>query len=474
MIKTNKNMLDFRNTKKLLIFVMFKQEVIMDLDYLLNIERSILSSIIFEPSNADMVFGILSIEDFYLSQHQYIYNAIITLANDDLPIDETFILKILKTNKEKFDENYLVNVLVANAITNVEAYCFEVKENSKLRKLGTMSKNINKYLADELKSDDVLHAIQKEIEHIEKSSQTIIKSSHEIIQEVLDDMQLAIENGGKTNGQKSGLKSLDKIIGAFEDGDLIVIAARPSMGKTSIISTITIESLKAGNGVLIESLEMPAKKIVARLLSAKSGEYLNDIKHGLVRNKNNFNDALKFFQTKNLIISDKAYPTITELQSRIKLVLRKNPNIKTIFIDHTGKIQLLNNLRNDIEIGLITAMLKKIARDFNIRVFLLQQLNRGLEARENKRPMLSDLKNSGNIEEDADIVLGLYRESYYKQKNAENSVSHAIQNNTIEAAEIIVLKNRDGETATAKVSFEGRCSRFLDKLEIPTIIEFEG
>lgn len=118
-------------------------------------------------------------------------------------------------------------------------------------------------------------------------------------------------------------------------------------------------------------------------------------------------------------------------------------------------------------------MLKKIARDYNIRVFLLQQLNRGLESRDNKRPILSDLKNSGNIEEDADIVLGLYRDSYYKKDKKKESLYNPNQT-TVEDAEIIVLKNRDGSVGTAHVSFEGRYARFQDKKnEEPLIIEFE-
>lgn len=129
---------------------------------------------------------------------------------------------------------------------------------------------------------------------------------------------------------------------------------------------------------------------------------------------------------------------------------------------------MLGKTREDIEIGHISAMLKKIARDYNIRVFLLQQLNRGVESRDDKRPMLSDLKNSGNIEEDADIVLGLYRESYYKRKKT------SMFEKPIEDAEIIVLKNRDGEVATANVSFEGKSARFIDRKETdPIIVEFE-
>ena len=200
-------------------------------------------------------------------------------------------------------------------------------------------------------------------------------------------MKKASENGAKILGQSSGLDALDNIIGAFEDGDLIIIAARPSMGKTSIISSIATQALKEKNGVLIESLEMPRKKIVSRLIASMSGESLTDLKMGLVREISKFDKAVDFFENSDLIIHDKAYPTILELQNRIKATLRRNPNIKNIFVDHTGKIELLGKTREDIEIGHISSMLKKIARDYNIRVFLLQQLNRSLESRENKRPM---------------------------------------------------------------------------------------
>ena len=216
---------------------------------------------------------------------------------------------------------------------------------------------------------------------------------------------------------------------------------------------------------------MPRKKILSRLIAAKSGEGLGDLKKGLVKNLEKFNEAIEFFENTDLIIEDKAYPTAFELQNRIKATLRKNPNIKNIFVDHTGKILLAGKTREDIEIGHISAMLKKIARDYNIRVFLLQQLNRSLESRENKRPMLSDLKNSGNIEEDADIVLGLYRDSYYKKDKEKASM---FSQTPIEDAEVIVLKNRDGRVGRAKVSFEGKCARFINRVENePFIVEFE-
>ncbi|MCT7500177.1 hypothetical protein N5S76_10345 [Aliarcobacter cryaerophilus] len=436
---------------------------------ILNIERLVLSSIFFDYEQIFEVSLILKKDDFYLKAHQDIYQVMLALHDEGLPIDEDFIRN--RVPKEDFNDNVLIEILSAKPIVNTEAYCLEIKESSKLRKLEQLSKNIIFNVSNDKNSQDIITNIQVNIENIENETLQQIPTIRDTIKEFKADMQKALDGGAKILGQSSGLEALDNIIGAFEDGDLIVIAARPSMGKTSIISTIATKALEEGRGVLIESLEMPRKKIVSRLIAARSQESLTDLKRGLVKNKDKFNEAVEFFENSNLIIHDKAYPTILELQNRIKATLRKNPNIKNIFVDHTGKIQLLGKTREDIEIGHISAMLKKIARDNNIRVFLLQQLNRSLESRENKRPMLSDLKNSGNIEEDADIVLGLYRDSYYKKdKDKPTMLNH----DSIEDAEILVLKNRDGRVGVAKVSFEGKSARFLNRVNNePTIIEFE-
>lgn len=441
----------------------------MDFINVLSIERLILSSIIFDYEQIFEISLILKKEDFYLKAHQDIYEVMLNLQEEGLPIDEEFIKN--RVPKDNFNENILIDIISSRPITEPQAYALELKESSKLRKLDQLSKNIIFNISSEKNSQDIISNIQINIENIENETLQKAPSIKDTIKEIKADMKKASENGAKILGQSSGLDALDSIIGAFEDGDLIIIAARPSMGKTSIISAIATQALKEKNGVLIESLEMPRKKIVSRLIASMSGESLTDLKKGLVREINKFDEAVDFFENSDLIIHDKAYPTVLELQNRIKATLRRNPNIKNIFVDHTGKIELLGKTREDIEIGHISSMLKKIARDYNIRVFLLQQLNRSLESRENKRPMLSDLKNSGNIEEDADIVLGLYRDSYYKKDKDKPSI---FDKDSIEDAEILVLKNRDGRVGVAKVSFEGKCARFINKVaNEPTLIEFE-
>lgn len=432
---------------------------------LISIEKSVLSTFLFEHFLIEEYLGLLKPEDFYLIAHQKIYQVMIDLYQDDLPIDESFIRKRL-TQKEVSDK-VIIEVLSANQTSTLSAYIDEIIENSKKRSLLKLSVDIKKNLSNSnVNYDDIANNIIKNIENIQESTSNTLTSS-KLIEEFKAKMILAAENGNNIIGQKTGLKALDNKLGACEDGDLIVIAARPSMGKTAIISTIVSKIIEDNSGVLIESLEMPAIKIIQRLVAYKSGESLSDIKKGLVKNIDLYNESLKFYSNDSLlVIHDKSYPTVTQLQSRIKSTLRKNPLIKNIFVDHTGKILLDGKTREDIEIGYITSMLKKIARDYNIRVFLLQQLNRSVEARENKRPMLSDLKNSGNIEEDADIVLGLYRDSYYKEKKereASDIYSRKSKIKEVESAEIIILKNRDGEIGKVDVAFEARCARFIDE-----------
>lgn len=432
---------------------------------IINIEKTILSSLIFNYEQIYDVINIIKGNDFSHIFHEEVFNALISLHNENLPFDEDFIKEKIK--KDKYNEDLFLGIIGANPITDIKSYAYLLKEKSKIRDIEKLSKEIIfKIQSDEVSSEDLLKIINDKLivfSDREEKSQNI----NDLFEDIKNDMQKALENNHNIVGQKSGLVALDNIIGAFEEGDLIIIAARPSMGKTSFISNLVIKSLEDENGVLIESLEMPSKKILARLLAAKSNESLSDIKRGLLKNPKNFNEAIEFFKTKDLFIQDKSYPTLFELSNRIKHILRNNKNIKNVFVDHTGKIKLDGKKREDIEIGHISSELKSIAKEFKVKVYLLQQLNRALEARENKRPLLSDLKNSGNLEEDGDIVLGLYRESYYEEKKK----SLLNQDNKAEDAEIIVLKNRDGKIGTAQVSYEGKTTKFLNRKEV--IVEFE-
>lgn len=431
------------------------------------VERSVLASFLFDNTQFEEHEFLLKIEDFFLTAHQEIFRVMQYLHNNNLPIEETFILRYI--DKTQVGEQDLINLMATTAISSLTSYIDLIKEESTKRKLNKLSNEIKNDLSSELILVDEIKS--KIITYIDNLDNNFLdKYEHnnsELLAKIKQQMSDA-QNKLEKITHNTGLKNLDKILDGIDDGDLIVIAARPSMGKTSLIASIALESLQKGQGVLVESLEMPADKIMRRLLAVHSQENLSDIKNGLVKNLQKFNESMNFLETKNLIIHDETYPTLYKLQSRIRKILRKNPKIKNVFVDHTGKVQLEGKTREDIEIGHITNTLKKIAREYGIRVFLLQQLNRGVESRENKRPTLSDIKNSGNVEEDADIVLGLYRHSYYKAKE-----SNGFENDS-EDAEIIVLKNRDGALGTAKVIYERKTTSFKNKnlIDKASIIQF--
>lgn len=431
------------------------------------VERAVLASFIFDNTQFEELEFLVKVEDFFLRAHQEIFRVMQWLHTNNLPIEETFLLRYI--DKNNATDQDLINIMSANAISNLSSYIDLIKEDSTKRKLNNLSIEIKNDLANELiLVDEIKSKIVNYIDNIDNNILDKYEHNNNELLAKIKKQMLEAQNKQDKVTHNTGLKNLDKILDGIDDGDLIVIAARPSMGKTSLIASIALESIKKGYGVLIESLEMPADKIMRRLLSVHSEEYLSDIKNGLVKNLQRFNESIQFLETKNLIIHDETYPTLYKLQSRIRKTLRKNSKIKNIFIDHTGKIQLEGKTREDIEIGHITNTLKKIAREYGIRVFLLQQLNRGVESRENKRPTLSDIKNSGNVEEDADIVLGLYRHSYYKAKESNGF------ENDLEDAEIIVLKNRDGALGTAKVLYERKTTSFKNKnlLEKSSIIQF--
>lgn len=417
-----------------------------------DIERAVLATFLLDRDQFLEYQSILDISDFYLPAHQEIFKVMCYLFEKDLPIDEEFIKKY--SDKSRLNDNEIIRISTTNSIVDILSYINEIKESSKKRKINSFTNEIKHLILDNsYASEDIAKQFLQFVDHLDSNSYDQYTHTSEGLLNTIIQQMKDKENGITTKKYHTGLHSLDKILDGLDDGDLIVVAARPSMGKTSFITSVAMETLKHNEAVLIESLEMSADKIMRRFLSSYSGESISDLKNAVVSNPSRFNEAVSFLNTSNLIIEDEPYPTLFQLQSKIKKALRKNPNIKNIFVDHTGKIKLDGKTREDIEIGYITNTLKKIAREYNVRVFLLQQLNRSVESRENKRPMLSDLKNSGNIEEDADIVLGLYRDSYYnKKEEAEERVA--------EKAEIIVLKNRDGSLGTASVIFERKTATF--------------
>lgn len=420
----------------------------------INIERSVLASFMFNPELFYSYQEKLSSDDFYLPAHRYMYEAICKIVSEDKPIDDEFI-KIELDKQQRFDEDAMLEILSTTPMPSIEAYIDELRSKSQQREIASLSAMIRKMQSEKENVHDILGHIAKKVDEIsDKNCGSNIASMIDIADEFHEKFIHIADEKEKTQDLKSGIVTLDNIIGSFEPGDLVIVCARPSMGKTSFATTITNLADKRGIGVLFDSMEMTKEKLFRRLLVDRSGENLNDIKRGLVKNPEKFNKALRELRnTKNIILHDKSLLTIHQLVAKATSVFRKNPNIKYWFIDHLRYIKKDGvNISN--EISDITKMIKKVAKEYGVVAFALSQLNRANEARQNKRPQLSDLRESGAVEEDADIVIAPHRESYYNRNDP------SIPELPINEAELGVIKNRDGECNIAKCWFYGPSTSF--------------
>lgn len=427
----------------------------MENNHNINIERSILATFLFSPETFTLSQDKLLPSDFYLPAHRYMYEAMQELEREDNPIDEEFI-KIKLSKDERFDEAAMLELLSTNPLPNTDSYIETLREYAQQRELLNLSNEIRKKQSQREDVHEIIGHISKTCDEIsDKNSTCKTKSMNQIVDEFHQEFKEAAINKEYV-GYKSGITSLDNIIGAFAPGDLVVVCARPSMGKTSFATTVTNYADEHNDGVLFDSLEMKASQIVRRLHSQRADESLSDIKQGLMKSPDRFKRSLQELSTtKNIIIHDESYISIHQLVAKASIIFRKNPHIKYWFVDHLRYIKK-DGKNIPQEISEITKMIKKVAKEYGVVTFMLSQLNRANEMRQNKRPMLSDLRESGAVEEDAEIVLGLHRESYYNRNDP------SIPEEPVNEAEILVLKNRDGRSGCAKCWFDGPHTSFTN------------
>lgn len=421
--------------------------------YNLNMERAILSAIVFEPIIFESISLSIDSSTFYLPFHRHVFTAMEDLAQESKPTDEEF----LKHKLDKFgnyDELGLLDILAANPISNPEAYLGELKELSKKRKLATLATTMKMGLTEENNSsEDVISNVTKTIESIDEDN-----DSFEDIGSIVDAFELDLATAREGNDDKvlpTGIKELDAIIGGVEEGEVIIIGARPSMGKTAAVNTMMANWAEDPNcGVLFDSLEMEKKQIVRRIVSTLSDSTLYDLKKGLIKDFDKYKRSIETIKKSALIIHDKNGVNFNYLRNKAKRVLRKNPNIRVWIIDHVGEIAYSDPKFLRIEIGEVMSGVRAVAKEFGISVIVLSQLNREVTSRKSNRPTLADLRESGELEQKADKVILLHRESYYQR-------GEQVREPSITEAEMIVAKNRDGATGVAKLKFEGRCTRFI-------------
>ena len=449
----------------------------MDSVYSINIERAVLSSILFNPEELEDVLGVLKPKDFYLPAHKKIFEVMVKLHGDDMPIDEEFIRKRVDT--KDVDDSILLEILSANPITNTLAYVREIKDSSVKRELASLATTIKKVaIEDEVSANEALDTIQGELYKISTDSATSeLKDMQSITHSTLSYIEKMKKLGNKhLIGETTGFDALDRRTTGFNEGDLVIIAARPAMGKTALVLNMALKNVERGKGVIFFSLEMPAEQLMLRMLSVKTSIPLQNLRKGDMDDAqwSNLSSAFDSLNTKKLFVDDGGSVNINQLRARVrKLAQNEANNIKLVIIDYLQLMQGTGNKDRHQEVSDISRGLKMLAREMKIPIIALSQLNRGLENRPDKRPMLSDLRESGAIEQDADIIMFVYRDDVYKERDEARKEKEAKDkgedykskfiNKPEEEAEVIIGKQRNGPIGTVKLNFQKALTRFVDK-----------
>jgi len=461
----------------------------MDNMYNLNIERAVLSAIVFDPEIYEEIASKLNHQDFYLPFHQHVFTAMEDLNRTEKPIDEEF-LRTKLVGMGKFDEVAMLELLSANPISNTSAYLGEIKAKSSKRALATLATEIKKVtIEDDLPVEEVMNLVEKKLYEItQNNTNEDFRESKDITLAMMDEInRLKALGNSKLIGTDTGFRNLNEKTSGFGKGDLVIIAARPAMGKTALVLNMALKAIERDEGVAFFSLEMPAEQLMLRLLSAKTSIPLQALRVGDLQDEqwSQLSAATDEISKKKLFVDDGGYATIHHVRSKLRKLKSQHPEITVAIIDY---LQLMSGdggrEGRQQEVSEISRGLKQLARELQIPIVALSQLNRGVESRDNKRPMLSDLRESGAIEQDADIILFVYRDDVYREAQEKEKEMKAkaegkeytseFRKKSQEDAEIIIGKQRNGPTGTVELVFQKNFTRFVDKSTSPAFeIEYE-
>ncbi len=424
-------------------------------------EKSIISSILLDPEALFGAAEIVSPDDFYNAAYGKMFEAMVELNKEGKPIDLiTFQEKLMSKGlpEEMVSMEAIDNIMYFSTVSvNVKQYAKIVKEKSVLRKLIKTNEELNRLCytgAENL--DDILNRAEKTVFNLVQSRGSgDFVGIDQIVMNALDKIESASKNGGKITGLPTGFIDLDFQTSGLQPSDLVIIAARPSMGKTAFVLNIAEHlAFKKNQSVAIFSLEMSKEQLVNRMFSLESGIDAQSLRTGNLKDSEwgQLIESADVIAKSKLIIDDTPSISISELRSKCRK-FKMDQGLSLVMIDY---IQLMTGGKSESrqqEISEISRSLKAMARELSVPVIALSQLSRAVEKRDDKRPMLSDLRESGGIEQDADLVMFIYRDEYYtKEECKEPGV-----------AEIIVAKQRNGPTGTVKLAWLGNLTKFANR-----------
>ncbi|WP_117168008.1 replicative DNA helicase [Paraliobacillus sediminis] len=425
-------------------------------------EQAILGAIFLEPESMSSATELLIPSDFYRASHQRIFQVMMQLTDKGEPIDLVTVTTAL-SNAKLLDEIGGVSYLsdLANAVptaANIGYYNKIVEEKALLRRLiRTATDIVTDGFSKEDEVDEVLSEAEKNILEVSnRKNASAFKNIKDVLIDVYDNIEQLHHNDADVTGVPTGFRDLDKITSGFQRNDLIIVAARPSVGKTAFALNIAQNvAIKTDENVAIFSLEMGAEQLVNRMLCAEGNIDAQRLRTGSLEPEDwgKLTMAMGSLSNAGIFIDDTPGIRVNEIRSKCRR-LKQEHGLGMILIDYMQLIQgSASNAKENRqqEVSEISRSLKGLARELNVPLVALSQLSRGVEQRQDKRPMMSDLRESGSIEQDADIVGFLYRDDYYDQESEKQNI-----------IEIIISKQRNGPVGTVELAFVKEYNKFVD------------
>lgn len=424
-------------------------------------EQSVLGALMLDNSRLDAVLAVITEQDFYRDDHRVIFRMMLALQEAGQPMDVITLSEELHKHNE-LDRigglGYLVDM--ANntpSAANILAYANIVRERSTLRQLIIVAQEIGKSGMNPagLDSDDLLHLAEKRVAEIaeDRPKEGGLVGVNDLLKATVQRIDELFRSGSDITGVASGLTDLDQRTSGWQPGELIILAARPSMGKTALaLNFVESAMFSQKKPVVVFSMEMPSAALIMRMMSSIGRIDQGKLRNGKLTEEDwpKLSSAVAKMKDKLLFIDDTPGLNPQEMRARIKRITREHGNPGMVMVDYLQLMQIAGSSEGRTqEISEISRSLKAIAKEFECPVIALSQLNRGVEQRPNKRPMNSDLRESGAIEQDADVILFIYRDEYYHEDSPDKGI-----------AELIIGKQRNGEIGTCRAAFIGKYTRF--------------
>ena len=424
-------------------------------------EQSVLGGLLLSPDGWDVVAGVVVDADFYRPDHRLIFRQIARLAEASEPVDVITLADKLDARGELASAGglpYLAELAQNTpSASNIRAYAQVVKERASLRRLIEAAQEIAEsgFNPEGRTSDQLVDEAERRIMQISEQGPKAggPQGVNPLLQAALGRIEELFNSGGEITGLSTGFKDLDGMTSGLQPSDLVIVAGRPSMGKTSFAMNLVEHAvLHQQQPILVFSMEMPADSLIIRMLSSVGRIDQTRIRNGKLEQEDwpKLSTAVNKLKDVPLYIDDTAALTPTEVRSRSRRVAREHGQLGMIMVDYLQLMQVAGSSEGrTAEISEISRSLKAIAKEFKCPVVALSQLNRALENRPNKRPVNSDLRESGAIEQDADVIMFIYRDEVYNEESPDKGI-----------AEIIIGKQRNGPIGICRLAFIGQFTRF--------------